>query len=817
MAKRKWKRLMEKQISLLFNKVMGSGLAQEENDAYGQRYITPGMPDQVRKLAEEGIVLLKNDGGVLPIREEQTVSVFGRIQHDWFFVGYGSGGDVHPPYTVSFFEGLENAGIRYNETLKKKYDEWAEMPDNQAEEGYWGHWPYYQEEMPLDIDTVTQAADKSDVALIIIGRAAGEDRENTLTPGSYFLTPKEENMLRLVTSAFRKTVLVMDCGNIVDLSFADRYPISSILYAWQLGQENANALANVLAGKVTPSGKLSDTIAKAYENYPSSANFGGKDYNNYAEDIYVGYRYFQTFAPENARYPFGFGLSYTNFTMTAEAGESLCFDVTVTNTGAVSGKEVAQLYVSAPDGKLGKAKRVLVGYKKTDLLAPGESQTLRIPVSESDFASFDDSGITGNKDCFVLEQGSYVFHLGGDCTTKNPVYTYEVPETRVVCRCAEACIPDPKVSFLHLNAKGKQKIAVSRDGLPVPAAVIAPGSRDLRRRVLENLPDEIRPTGDQGIRFADVKSGKHTLDAFIAQLSDEDLVNLTRGEGNMGSALGTEGNAGAFGGITEALRNWGIPPVITADGPAGLRVRRYTTLLPCGIAIACTWNASLIEETFAMVGQEAQHFCIHVNLAPGMNIHRDPLCGRNFEYYSEDPMLSGRTAAAAVRGLQKGGISACPKHFACNNQEFNRNYNDTRISMRALREIYLKNFEYCVKEGKPKNIMTSYNKINGVWSHYNYDLVTTILRGEWGYTGNVVTDWWMRCDTMPEFPGIKDNAYRTRAQVDVLMPGNMGHGSKKPVFDKGHLKSLSLPDGLTRAELQRTAKNVLNMILDLGL
>lgn len=811
--KNKLKKILHRKISLFMNRVTGSGLAQDENSVDGKRYITPGMPDLVRHTAEEGIVLLKNEGHTLPVLPGQTVSVFGRTQHDWFYVGYGSGGDVHPPYEISLFQGLDNAGIRYYRPLKARYDTWTSLPGNQAEHGYWGHWPYCHEEMPLEPAVVEDAKAHSDTALIIIGRAAGEDRENKLEEGSYYLTRKERDMLSLVTKTFDKTILLMDCGNIIDMSFLDDYKISAVLFAWQLGQENANAVADVLSGKTNPSGKLSDTIAKTYEDYPSSANFGGKPFNCYVEDIYVGYRFFTTFAENRVRFPFGFGLSYTTFSLTEEdasiTGSELRFDIKVTNTGAFPGKEVVQVYVSAPNGKLGKAKKSLVGYCKTPLLQPGDSKTVRITAYESDFSSFDDAGLTGFKDCFVLEQGRYTFYAGTDCTANHIVLTYDIPETKIVRQCAEACIPNQP--FLVLNPLGSQRTTVSR--LPLPARPAASGSRNLRTRVLEHLPTEIPPTGDQGILLSDVKAGKSSLDEFIAQLPDTDLASLSRGEGAMNSSLGTPGNAGAFGGITPSLRKKGIPPVITADGPTGLRVKRYTTLLPCGTAIACTWNTELIEQCFRKVGEEAAHFGIDVILAPGMNIHRDPLCGRNFEYFSEDPLLSGKTAAAAVRGLQSGGVSACPKHFACNNQEFNRNYNDSRVSMRALREIYLKNFEYCVKESWPQNLMTSYNKVNGVWSHYNYDLATTVLREEWGFKGNILTDWWMRGDSMPEFPAIANNAYRSRAQVDVLMPGNMSALRKKFSPDKSHLISLGSPDGLTRAELQRTAKNVLRFVL----
>lgn len=783
------KKKLEKKIALAVNRLMGSGLAQEENRASGDGTVTPGMPEAVRALAAEGIVLLKNERRALPIRENETVAVFGRVQHDWFTVGYGSGGDVHPPHTVGLFEGLERAGVRYDGDLKSLYDDWASRPENEASQGYWGHWPFSHEEMPLTDETVRDARKRSDLALVVIGRAAGEDRENKLTEGSYYLTATERDMLQKVTAVFDRVALLLNCGNIIDMAFTQDYRLDAILYVWQLGQESGSAVADVLSGRVSPSGKLADTVARAYEDYPSAKNFGGKDFNDYAEGIYVGYRHFVTFAPDKVLYPFGFGLGYTSFEVRPagirEGEREIDFRAAVTNTGDAPGKETVQLYVSAPQGALGKAARSLCGFQKTALLSPGETQTVEIAVPYELFASYDDTGVTGHIDAFVLEAGTYNFYLGTDCLTDNEVFAFHLSETLVLRQCREACSPAGE------------------------------GTRDLRARILEELPREVPPTGDRGIIFEDVRAGRHTLDEFIAQLSDRELADLTRGEGAMNSALGVPGNAGAFGGVTKALRARGVPPVITADGPSGLRLARRTTLLPCGTAIACAWNLELTEHVFTLVGEEARRFGVDVILSPGLNIHRDPLCGRNFEYYSEDPLLSGRTAAAAVRGIQRGGAAACPKHFACNNQEFNRNYNDSRVSRRALREIYLRNFEFCVREGRPRCLMTSYNKINGVWSHYNYDLATTILRGEWGFDGCVVTDWWMRRARSPEFPLLTDNAYRVRAQVDVLMPGNMSPLQKRYKFDASQLDSLGKAGGLTRAELQRSARNVLRVAMEL--
>ena len=796
----KLKTFVHKTTRFLVDKVTGNGLMQEENTVQGERRITPGMPEAIRALAAEGIVLLKNENKTLPLQETDVVSVFGRCQNDWFYVGYGSGGDVHPPYQVSLMDGLRLNGVACNESLAKTYADWSAMPENVPNHGWWGHWPYYHEDMPLTAELVEKAAKESSVALFVIGRAAGEDRENVLEPGSYYLTDREKENLKLVCETFQRVALILDCGNIMDLAFTEEIPMSAIVYAWQLGQESGNAIAEVLTGKVNPSGRLSDTIARHYEDYPSSPYFGKKEYNNYTEDIYVGYRYFETFG-KDVLYPFGFGLSYTTFSMekvsAARTEYGIDLEVKVTNTGDAAGKEVVQIYCVPAEGKLSKARKNLVAYSKTGLLQPGESQTMKLHVRDIDCASYDDSGVTGFKNAFVLEAGSYALLMGASAATETEVCRFTVKATGKLRQCREACAPvDPFP-------------VMTRWGM-VPVRL---GERDLRKRILRNLPKEIPVTGDMGLKLFHVAEGKASLEAFVAQLSDRELGDLTRGEGMMGSAQGTIGNAGVFGGITESLREKGIPPLTTADGPAGLRLKLYTTLLPCGTAIACAWNDDLTEEMFRLVGREGKELGVDVILSPGMNIHRNPLCGRNFEYYSEDPYLCGKTAAAAVRGIQAGGISACPKHFAANNQEVNRNYNDSRVSQRALREIYLKCFEIMVKESKPQNIMTSYNKINGVWNHYNYDLVTTVLREEWGYEGNIVTDWWMRYAPSPEFPKVKDNAYRVRAQVDVLMPGGESFFKQKYVFDKEQIRGLNKPEHLTRAELQRSAMNVLRFAL----
>lgn len=761
---------------------MGNGLMQEENMATGNDNVTSEMAYYARRCAAEGCVLLKNDG-TLPLQKEKPVAVFGRCQLDWFYVGYGSGGDVHPPYRVNLMEGLASAGVVVDKELAKVYDEWCNSEDNKAYHGWWGHWPMSHPEMPIEKELVLEAAKCCDTAIVVIGRAAGEDRENTLTQGSYYLTEQEMDMLDKVTTAFTHTVVLMNIGNIIDMSWVENYgdKISSLLYVWQGGMESGNAIADVLTGAVNPCGKLADTIARNYEDYPSSSNFGGKEYNEYKEDIYVGYRHFETYAKEKVLYPFGYGLSYTSFQTNPVAfvSENGVYKITVEveNTGTFAGREVVMAWCKAPQGKLGKPAKTLVAYAKTKEIQSWEKDIVQLIFDDKCFASYDDMGKTLYKNAFVLEQGEYHFYVG-----EEHAGSISLAETKCIEQCESACNK----------------------------------SVDLRQRILERLPEEISFTGDQGYRFADVAQGKVSLEAFIAQLDDKELEALTRGEGAMGSGLGVAGNAGAFGGVIPSLREKGVPPIITADGPAGLRLKRFTALLPCGTGLACTFDDALVENLFVQVGKEMQKHDLDVVLSPGMNIHRNPLCGRNFEYFSEDPLLTGKIAAAVVRGVQSQGGSCCPKHFACNNQETKRNTNDSRLSERALREIYLRGFEICIKESQPNVLMTSYNKINGVWSHYNYDLVTTILRKEWEYDGVVITDWWMQKSASPEFPKMKDNAYRVRAQVDVLMPGNMGHVSKKYSSDGTLLKTIDKPDGITRGELQRTAKNVLKLMLKIG-
>ena len=785
--------------------------------------VNPAVQDYARRAAAEGIVMLKNDNDVLPLGKEgpEKVAFFGITQVETFLVGYGSGGDVKPPYRVTLADALAKTDkIVPDQELLDTYKAWAKA--NPLRAGGWGNWPFYAPEMPLNADQIQAAAKRADTAVLMIGRAAGEDRECRLEPGSYYLTDAEKFLLKEVTGAFKKTVVLLNVGNVIDMAWVKDYKIDSLMYVWQGGMETGNAIVDVLTGKETPSGKLASAIAATYQDYPSSSSFGNREFNNYTEDIYVGYRYFETFAPEKVLYPFGFGLSYTTFDIvdaTVKNGDPkktfATVEVIVKNTGKkYAGREVVQVYCGAPQGKLGKPAKVLVAYAKTNLLKPGETQKFTFTIPAKDCASFDDGGVTGHQAAWVLEPGEYKFYVGNSSRDAKDCGGPKLDSLFVVEQLEPAlAIASESVAFDRMKA-------VEQNGKLVPGTERVPVSKvDLPARVKERLPKAVAETGDKGIKLIDVKQGKNTLDEFVAQLTPTEMETLLRGDGGMGSRLGPAGNASVFGGTLQSVRDKGVPPIPTCDGPSGLRLSANASLLPIGSLLACTWNNDLIEAMYYQVGLEMEMSGVDCILGPGMNIHRNPLCGRNFEYYSEDPLLTGLMAASMTKGVQKAGASTVPKHFALNNQETNRNANDSRCSERALREIYLRAFEICVKVGKPYNIMGSYNKVNSFWNYYNYDLNTTILRGQWGWTGSLMTDWWAR-EGASEALHVRNNAWRVRSQMDVLMPGDgPARGKDNSLLESyNQWVAAGRPDGIeagiTLGEMQRSVKNVLNYVMN---
>jgi len=763
--------------------------------------------NKAREAVAEGCVLLQNENDVLPIKSEETISVFGRSQFNYFKSGMGSGGMVNVPYEVSITDALAEAGVKMNENLHAIYEEWLEDHPFDLGKG-WANEPWCQEEMELTETIVADAAAQSDMALVLIGRTAGEDKDNFAAEGSYLLMEKEELMLKLVCAAFKRVAVVLNVGNIIDMKFVEKYHPQSVLYVWQGGIEGGHGVADVLTGKVAPSGRLADTIANDIEDYPSTPYFGDKIKNFYVEDIYVGYRYFETIAKEKVCYPFGYGLSYTTFeqkvTSAAVLEDKVIIKVDVCNTGDVAGKDVVQVYYMPAQGAMCKPARNLVRFAKTKELQPGETESLTISFAISEMASFDDSGVTGHVNCYVLEAGEYKVFAGENVRDAAEVFSLVLEETRVTEQLQEACAPVEAFDRLVLQINPDGTVEQKMEAVPLRTV-------DPLKRLAENRPQAAEYTGDKGYRFKDVMAGTVSKEEYLAQLTDEDLICMARGEGMCSSKV-TPGIAGSFGGVTASLEKFEMPIGGCADGPSGIRMDCGTKafLNPNGTLIACTFNTQLVEELYQFEGMELLYNKIDTLLGPGMNIHRNPLNGRNFEYFSEDPYMTGIMAASMLKGMAKYGVTGTVKHFACNNQEVSRHLADSIVSQRALREIYLKGYEIAVKEGGAYSVMTTYNPLNGIWNASNYDLNTTILRNEWGFDGIVMTDWWAKMNDHPgDAPHIRKISMMIRSQNDLFMV--VSDAVANPLKDDA---ADALAEGrITRGELVRNASNILSVLM----
>ena len=756
------------------------------------------------QVVSEGIVMLKNEHQALPLKPGEEIALFGRIQFHYYKSGTGSGGMVNVSKVTNIVDGLQESGIKLNQELLDVYHKWDNENPFDLGDG-WGKEPWSQKEMPLEDSLAARAAKRCQTAIAVIGRTAGEEQDNSLTEGSFLLSSDEKQMLTTVRRHFSKMIVLLNVGNIIDMNELLEIAPDSILYVWQGGMTGGTGTADVLTGKISPCGKLTDTIAKHVEDYPSAPYFGDPVRNFYSEDIYVGYRYFETFAPDKVLYPFGFGLSYTTFQIKTnditELSNKWDFIITVTNTGSCSGKEVVQIYCEAPQGKLGKPIRVLCGYEKTNTLSPGESQTVTISVSKTQTASYDDSGISGHAHCFILEEGDYHFYVGTDVRHAVKTYTCTQNGTLVISSHQQALAP--------VEAFERIKPVLSTDGYEPQMEAVPLSEVDETKRRLENLPKEIPFTGDRGIRLCDVRKGTHTMEEFIAQMTDYDLACVIRGEG-MNSPRVTAGTASAFGGVSQELEALGVPCGCCDDGPSGMRLDCGTKAfsLPNGTMMACTFNRTLLTELFALTGLEMIANKVDCLLGPGMNIHRHPLNGRNFEYFSEDPYLTGTIASAQLHGLHQSGVTGTIKHFCGNNQETNRHDTNGVISERALREIYLKGFEIAVKEGHADSVMTTYGPINGVWTAGSFDLTTQILRNDWGFTGFTMTDWWANINRRGQAVDKSDFAAMAIAQNDVYMVCAIGAENDDNIL-------ASLENGtLQRSELQRNAANICRFLMN---
>lgn len=688
-----------------------------------------------RKAAGEGMVLLKNENAFLPFKKGKKVALFGKASVDYVKGGGGSG-DVTVAYVHNLCDGMESKAQEGKiEPFMPLHEFYRENVLQQQESGKRSGF-LIEPEVPREL--LQSAAEFTDTAIISICRFSGEgyDRKGEPNDGDFYLSLEEQKTVSDVTDYFENIVVVLNVGGMVDTSwFLKNQKVKAVLLAWQGGMEGGLAEADILCGDVNPSGKLTDTFAAAFKDYPSSDNFNeSAAYVCYTDDIFVGYRYFETVpgAAEKVNFPFGFGLSYTTFNIEPAGFEidnnTITVKISVTNTGSVPGKEVVQLYASAPKGYLEMPKLELRAFQKTKLLNSKESELLTLNFSLTELASYDEK-----KASYVLLKGAYKIFVGNCVRSLVEVGQYVNAEDCVTQELKNRCVPSKLPCRLKADGTYEQletkEYVPKRNNSDLPPAVnwaaeyILPNNREVKLPVPR-------------MNFESVIKGENTLEEFINQLSDEELLTLVGGVYNRGVA-DTRGIGG--------LDYLGIPAVMTADGPAGLRIVHdrgvKTTAWPIATMLACTWDSELLYEVGQAAAKEVLENNIGIWLTPAINIHRSPLCGRNFEYYSEDPLVAGKLAAAMIRGIQSQNVAATVKHFCCNNKETNRYASDSRVSERALREIYLKGFQITVQEADVWAVMTAYNLLNGIYTSENEELLTGILREEWQYNGLVMTDW----------------------------------------------------------------------------
>ena len=742
-----------------------------------------------RQAASEGMVLLKNEGHLLPLREGSRVALFGKGSVDYVKGGGGSG-DVTVAYIRNLCDGMEEKAAEGKvEVFAPLHEFYREDVARQREAGK-EPGNTVEPEMPLAL--LLEAAAACDIAVISICRFSreGSDRKGEPDDGDFYLSYEEQKLVSDVCRFFERVAVVLNVGGILDSSwFVDNPKIQAVLLAWQGGMEGAMAEADILCGDVCPSGKLTDTFAGSFDDYPSSANFHeSEDYVCYTDDIFVGYRYFETIpgAAGKVNYPFGFGLSYTTFAIkTLSAGEKdgqIFLSIRVENTGKTAGREVVQVYTAAPKCRLEMPGRELQAFEKTKLLKPGEEQTLTLAFPVTDLAVYDEK-----KAAFILMEGSYLVLAGNSVRSLETAFCFVNKQERVTRQLQNRCVP-AKLPC-RLKADGSFETLETKE-YPMPYDTFGwPEKMEWEaEHILPDLTGIHTPEGC--LTLEQVAAGETTMEEFLDHLTEEELITLSGGTPNRGVA-----DTCGLGGLDYL----GIPAIMTADGPAGLRIKAdrgiKTTAWPVATLLACTWDSELVYQVGAAAAKEVKENHIGMWLTPAINIHRSPLCGRNFEYYSEDPLVAGKLAAAMVRGIQDQNISACVKHFCCNNKETNRSESDSCVSERALREIYLKAFEIVVSESRVWAVMTSYNRVNGEFPSESSELLQGILREEWGYDGLVITDWVNHAEPYREL----------QAGNHVRMP----HGSPKRL-------QKAMGEGLlTREDLKRSVRKVLEFMMKL--
>lgn len=794
-----------------------------------------------REAAAEGFVLLKNEAQTLPLKPGTKIGLYGAGAVRTIKGGTGSG-DVNNRYNVNIYDGLKNAGFEitsgawldgYDSCYIQARENWkAEIfrkLNAECDGNFFEAYSTTPFSMPAGaaVEEVAAKADGADVGIYVLARIAGENADRRDEPGDYYITEEERAQIAALCVAYEKVILVVNTGGLIDLAFTDVFPnITAILQYVQAGQEGGNALADVISGKVTPSGKMTDTWALDYMDYPNAAYFSHKSGDVYREEyregIYVGYRYFDTFDVP-VRYSFGYGLSYTEFDIkvtgiskqtSAQGRRTLLVCVDVTNSGAVyAGKEVVQVYVSCPQGTLPKEYRRLAAFEKTKLLAPGETQSLTLTIDLYQLASYSEE-----QAAWLLEAGTYGIWTGNALSTAALCGTFVLDEDKILVQCEHICPLKEKLEELQpdkAKLEEKQNIWMQiASEKQLPQLQISAKELLTETVVYEELQDHYPG-----------KAGE-----IVDQLSTEELIALATGDpakDQGASALGSAGQTvpGAAAETVNAAEKdpYNVASIVLADGPAGLRLRstyqvredgsidggdfldgfengyfaepkeptgtvyhQYCTAIPVGTLLAQSWNPELMHTLGRMIAGEMNEFEVTLWLAPGMSLHRNPLCGRNFEYYSEDPLLAGRMAAAMTQGVQSvPGCGTTIKHYACNNQEDNRMGSDSILSERTLREIYLKGFEIAIRDAQPMAMMTSYNLINGVHAANNYDICTKAARDEWGFAGAIMTDWTTTTDSTA---GECTAAGCMKAGNDMVMPGDLrDHASIRQALEDGSL------------------------------
>ena len=819
---------------------------------------------KVRAIGPECVVLLKNEG-VLPLGETRQIALYGSGARKTIKGGTGSG-DVNVRHFVTIEEGLRNAGVEitssswldaYDEVVAQAKAVWMQDLMEQAQAmglnpivAFMGKvMPEPEYELPLDAP--------GDTAVYVLSRISGEGSDRQPAAGDIDLTATEIRDILALNERYERFVLVLNVGGMVNLEPVA--PVRSILLLSQLGTPTGDICADVLLGKASPSGKLAMTWAPI-DRYASTKGFGDPNDTLYQDGIYVGYRYFDT-AAVTPTYPFGYGLSYTTFEITPRgfAADETSVSVTavVRNTGSRSGKESVQVYYSAPDGTLPKPYQELAGYEKTGEIAPGEEEIVTVSFATASMASYSEE-----KAAWILEEGDYVIRVGSSSLDTGICGAVRLDGTAVVSAVRNIC-PVSGLDEIALPTPAAQPLPSEVPTVCVQAAQIASEKITYRGE-----PQEI-PAGGR-VDWSQVKSGEASIDAFLGGLTDDELATVCIGNydrvssSDIMSVIGSACTliAGGAGETTGQLQELHLDALSMTDGPAGIRVSteytlengkpksavsslslegmetaaaesqaasslqepeqedthyyQYCTAIPIGTALAQSFNPETARICGDLVGEEMEMFGAALWLAPALNIQRSPLCGRNFEYFSEDPLVSGKVAAAITRGVQSHkGCGTTIKHFAANNQETNRYTSNSVIGERALREIYLKGFEIAVKESAPEAIMTSYNLLNGEHACNSRDLLTAVLRDEWAYQGMVMTDWYVTTKMMYDPRSLHPEASAAgcvRAGNNVTMSGMP---SDREDIEKA-LENAEHPYPLNRAYLQECAKPVLEEVLRLA-